>query len=240
MDHPRADDRVRAGEVDVLEDAALRLRGQSGASAAVLVDDEQPPARSRGSPPRRRSAAPRSPRRRPTSVEPAQRQRADAVGSRAAYRVCSSMKTKQKAPRSRGSTSNATASSDRSGSESSAVTSAVSVVLPRPISPGMPVQLAVPLGDQLAQLGGVDEVAIVGQGDRRGVGAAEGGLGVLPGRPAGRGVPAVADRHMPAQRLQRGLVEDLGDQPHVPVDEHLWSRPRWRSPPTPRPRCWRA
>jgi hypothetical protein len=46
------------------------------------------------------------------------------------------MKTKQKAPRNRGSTSKATASSDRSGSESSAVTSAVSVVLPRPISPG--------------------------------------------------------------------------------------------------------
>ena len=57
-------------------------------------------------------------------------------GSRAAYSVCSSMKTRQNAPRRRGSTSSAVASSVWSGSPaSSAVTSAVSVVLPRASSP---------------------------------------------------------------------------------------------------------
>ncbi len=57
-------------------------------------------------------------------------------GSRAAYSVVSSMKTSENAPRSSGSTSSAVASSVRSGSPASrAVTSAVSVVLPRATSP---------------------------------------------------------------------------------------------------------
>ena len=57
------------------------------------------------------------------------------------------------------------------------------------------------------------------QGDRRLGVAAEGGLGVLPGGAAGRRVAAVPDGEVPAQRRQRPLVEDLGDQPHVLVDE---------------------
>ena len=49
-------------------------------------------------------------------------------------------------------------------------------------------------------------------------GGPERGLGVLPGRGAGGRVPAVPDRDVAAQRGQRGLVEDLGDQAHVLVD----------------------
>ena len=40
-------------------------------------------------------------------------------------------------------------------------------------------------------------------------------------RAAGRGVAAVADGDVPLQGAQRGLVEDLGDQAHVLVDEDL-------------------
>ena len=129
------------------------------------------------------------------------------------------MKTKQKAPRSRGSTSSAAASRVRSGSSaSSAVTSAVSVVLPRAELAAVGV-VAAPAVDEVAQLGGVGEVAVVGQRDRAAGVAAEGGLGVLPGRAAGRGVAAVADREVAAQRRERALVEHLGHQPHVLVDE---------------------
>ena len=40
-------------------------------------------------------------------------------------------------------------------------------------------------------------------------------------RAAGGGVAAVADREVAAQRRERALVEDLGDQAHVLVDEDL-------------------
>ena len=73
--------------------------------------------------------------------------------------------------------------------------------------------------DQVAQLGAVGEVAVVRQGDRAAGVAAQRGLGVLPGRAAGRGVAAVADREVAAQRRERALVEHLGHQPHVLVDE---------------------
>ena len=132
---PAVDRGVGAGQVDVLEDAALGRRlGEALRAQAVLVDGDELARldladRAR----RRRCRAPRSRRRRPSRARAG---RGPAGGCRAgrgaAYRVCSSMKTKQKAPRSRGSTSRAAASRERSGSSaSSAVTSAVSVVLPR-------------------------------------------------------------------------------------------------------------
>ena len=79
--------------------------------------------------------------------------------------------------------------------------------------------VAAPAVDEVAQLGGVGEVAVVGQRDRAAGVAAERGLGVLPGRAAGRGVAAVADREVAAQRRERALVEHLGHQAHVLVDE---------------------
>ena len=75
------------------------------------------------------------------------------------------------------------------------------------------------LEQQVAQLGGVGEVAVVGQGDGAVVGSTERRLGVLPGAATGRGVAAVTDGEMALQRAQAGLVEDLRDQTHVLVDQ---------------------
>ena len=157
----------------------------------------------------------------PRSSRPSTRGRIP-CGSRAAYSVCSSMKTKQKAPRSWGRTSSAVASRVRSGSSvSSAVTSAVSVVLPRRSSPPRWPENPSPLRalEPVAQLGGVGEVAVVRERDGARVAAAERRLGVLPGAGAGRGVAAVADREVALERAQAALVEDLGDQAHVLVDQ---------------------
>src|SRR5580765_3372341 len=73
--------------------------------------------------------------------------------------------------------------------------------------------------DEVAQLGTVDQVAVVRERDGAVVVAAEGGLGVLPRRAAGRRVAAVADREVALERGQRALVEDLRDQAHVLVDQ---------------------
>ena len=77
------------------------------------------------------------------------------------------------------------------------------------------------LGDQRPELVGVDQVAVVAERDRAVGGRPEGRLRVLPDARAGRGVAAVADREVALERGERGLVEDLGDQPHVLVDEDL-------------------
>ena len=124
------------------------------------------------------------------------------------------MKTKLNAPRSVGSTSSAAASTDRSGRlASSVVTSAVSEVVAGSVEAA--------LGDLAGQLGGVDQVAVVGQRDRRAGGRGpDRGLRVFPGRAAGGGVPGVADRQVAAQAGQRRLVEDLGDQAEILVDHH--------------------
>ena len=59
------------------------------------------------------------------------------------------------------------------------------------------------------ELDGVDEVAVVGEGQRAAAGAAERRLGVLPRGAAGRRVARVADRDVAAERAERRLVEDL-------------------------------
>ena len=89
---------------------------------------------------------------------------------------------------------------------------------------GVQRQLALGVGevlDQLAQLVGVDQVAVVAERDRAVRGGAERRLGVLPGAGPGRGVAGVADREVALERVQGGLVEDLRDQAHVLVDEDL-------------------
>ena len=75
--------------------------------------------------------------------------------------------------------------------------------------------------DELSQLVGVDQVAVVAERDRPVGGRAEGRLGVVPGAGAGRGVAAVADRQVALERVERRLVEDLGHQSHVLVDQDL-------------------
>ena len=99
------------------------------------------------------------------------------------------------------------------------------------------------VGHLLRELGGVDQVAVVRQRDGggratvdvRGVrpasgaplrartarreACAQGRLRVLPVGRAGGGVPGVADRDMAPQARQGRLVEDLGDQAEVLVDD---------------------
>ena len=66
----------------------------------------------------------------------------------------------------------------------------------------------------VAQLAGVDEVAVVGHGDLA-VGAIDQEwLRVLELALAGRRIARVADSDMPRQSLERVLVERLGDLPH--------------------------
>ena len=77
------------------------------------------------------------------------------------------------------------------------------------------------LGDQLLQLTGVGQVAVVAQRDGSVGGRPEGRLRVVPGAGTGRGVARVTDREVPLERRERGLVEDLRDQAHVLVDEDL-------------------
>ena len=77
------------------------------------------------------------------------------------------------------------------------------------------------VGDQLLQLAGVGQVAVVAQRDGSVGGGPEGRLGVVPGAGAGRGVARVTDREVALERRERGLVEDLRDQAHVLVDEDL-------------------
>ena len=88
--------------------------------------------------------------------------------------------------------------------------------------------------DEVAQLGGVDEVAVVGQGDgalRRG---RRGSAGRSP-RWSRRWWSSGSGRRRGGRcsEAERALVEDLGDQAHVLVDEDAARRRRWRCPPTP-------
>ncbi len=80
-------------------------------------------------------------------------------------------------------------------------------------------ELAVDLLELLAQLGGVDEVAVVRERHRARLGVTERRLRVLPGGTTRRRVPAVADREVAAQGGEARLVEHLGDEAHVLVDE---------------------
>jgi hypothetical protein len=76
-------------------------------------------------------------------------------------------------------------------------------------------------GDLVAQLGGVDQVAVVPEGDAtsRG-GGAKRRLRVLPRGGAGGGVAAVPDGKVALQRLQGLLVEDLADEAEVLEHDH--------------------
>jgi len=84
-----------------------------------------------------------------------------------------------------------------------------------------PLHGAVALLDQADEVGSVGEVAVVRQRDRAGRRRPERGLGVVPGAGAGGGVARVPDGEVPLEGVERALVEHLGDQAHVLVDEDL-------------------
>ena len=71
------------------------------------------------------------------------------------------------------------------------------------------------------QLAGVHQVPVVPQRERPHAVVLEDGLGVVPGRGPGGRVAGVADGEVPLEGRQRGLVEDLGDQPEVLVDQDV-------------------
>ena len=71
------------------------------------------------------------------------------------------------------------------------------------------------LADLVAQLRGVDEVAVVPERDRAHAAVVEQRLRVRPGVAAGRRVARVADRELAVQAGEAALVEDLRDEPEV-------------------------
>ena len=134
-------------------------------------------------------------------------------GSRTPMTRCSSRMTRLNAPRTRGRTWRSASTVSAAGSSaSSAVSSSVSVEAGRRARP--PLQL-------VEQLAGVDEVAVVADGDRPARPQAVGRLGVLPDRRAGRRVAAVGDGEVAAQARQAPLVEDRADHPEVLVEHQL-------------------
>src|SRR5439155_7209860 len=69
--------------------------------------------------------------------------------------------------------------------------------------------------DARAELRGVDEVAVVAQGDRPDASVVEERLRVLPGVATGRRVAVVPDRQVALQAGEAPLVEDLRDEPEI-------------------------
>ena len=78
-----------------------------------------------------------------------------------------------------------------------------------------------PTTRELGELVRVDQVAVVAEGDRAHTVGLEDRLRVVPCAGPGGRVPGVADRQVAVERRQRGLVEDLADQPEVLVDEDV-------------------
>ena len=68
------------------------------------------------------------------------------------------------------------------------------------------------------QLGGVDQVAVVTEGEARVTRLAVDGLRVAPGARAARRVARVADGEVSFERCHVALVEDVGDEAHVLQD----------------------
>lgn len=212
---PAGDGGVRAGHVDVLEEAALGLRhGEPGRAQAVLVDRDQLARldladHARADDVERRRLAGHH----PAALQPAEHQRAYAV--RVAGRVEGRLVHEDEAER---------AAQSRQHLHRGRLDGEVGAAGQQHRHEGRVVGRAVgrqpPVGDLALEIRRVDQVAVVSEGDRRaGAGRPEGRLGVLPGRAAGGGVARVADGHVPAQARQRRLVEDLRDQAEILVDD---------------------
>ena len=220
------DGRVGAGEVDVLEDATLGCRlGEPVRAQAVLVDHEHLAgldlAHDAGADGGQRGVLARH---HPAAVEPAQDQRPDAL--RVAGGVQGVLVHPDEGER---------ALELGQHLEGAQLEGGVGVVgQQRRHQAGvvgrrlrlLAVQLELvgrtgQVRDHLGQLMGVDQVAVVAQGDRAQRCGLEGRLGVLPGAGTGRGVARVPDRQVALEGVERGLVEHLRDQAHVLVDQDL-------------------
>ena len=71
------------------------------------------------------------------------------------------------------------------------------------------------------QLGGVDDIAVVRQGQLAVVAVNQQGLGVTQLAAASGRVPGVPDGHVTDQRIKIGLPKYLGDQPHISMNHHV-------------------
>ena len=79
-------------------------------------------------------------------------------------------------------------------------------------------------GNGLAQLPGVHQVAVVGQGKGALLGVEHHRLGIAGLAAAGGGVAVVADGQVAGEALEHVLVEHLAHQAHVLVEAHLVGR----------------
>ena len=181
-------------------------------------------ARSRGRSWRRRCPARPSPGHDPAALELAEHERPDALRVTGGVEGGLVHEDEREGAAEAGSASRALASRVRSGwLASSSVMTSVSLLAV--IRPGMPPgkssspEEARLSSSSSSELAGVGQVAVVAEGDRRGGRGPERRLRVLPDRGAGGGVAGVPDREVrAAEGLERRLVEDLRDQPHVLVD----------------------
>ena len=144
--------------------------------------------------------------------------------SRAAYSVFSSMKTKQKAPLSSGSTSSAAVSIGRSGSaESSVVTSAVSEVLPPPVAALARRDAELLVTRSRSSIVLMRFPLCANATDARPYRRVSAGRSPRWSRRSSS-TACARPRCAPAETPAR-LVEDLADQAHVLVDEDLSPSP---------------
>jgi hypothetical protein len=163
VDHAAVDRRVGTRQVDVLEEAALGLGlGEAPGAQPVLVDRDQ----LAGLDLAHEGGADDVEGRRlggddPAALEAAEDERADALGIAGGVQGVLVHEDEAERPRSRGSTIEGRPRVRSGWSASRAVTNAVSVVLPRPLLARQWPGQASALLDQVAQLGGVGQVAVV-------------------------------------------------------------------------------
>ena len=101
-------------------------------------------------------------------------------------------------------------------------------------------EAAATAGELVEQLAGVDEVAVVADGERPARPEPERGLGVLPDRGAGRGVAAVRDGEVAARATGSAARRAPGPPSRGPCRSSAGRRPRRRRPADSWPRCWSA
>ncbi|MPM63467.1 hypothetical protein SDC9_110347 [bioreactor metagenome] len=208
---------VGAGDVDVLEDAALPPDvGEPGRAQAVGIDRDALPrldlADERGADDVQGTGLRRDD---PAALETAQAQRPEALRvTGRVERLLVHEHQRERPPQvrqdlqRRGPQRLVVEGGDQ-GRQDRGVVGGIHRVLVRHLLGGAA------LVQPALEVVGVDEVAVVGEGDAVRRGGAKGGLGVAPDAGTGRGVAGVADGEVTGQRVQGALVEHLRDQAHV-------------------------
>ncbi len=221
------DQGVRSGQVDELEQASLGRRlGEAARAQPVLVDRDQltgldlADVRRTDDVQRRRLRG-----HHPAAFEPAEHQRPDALGvAGGVQRVLVHPHERERSAQQRQHLDGALLQrgvgvvGEQCRDQAGVVGRVVLEVA------GMEVELARcvrQLLDQPLQLEGVGQVAVVRERDRPVGRRPERRLGVGPGAAAGGRVARVTHREVALERLEGGLVEDLGDQAHVLVHQDL-------------------